>query len=59
MSSQRGRGFAHALARKCWVKKENALFLAPQACAYPAEREERNKKWFLMQVAPNTKLSLP
>jgi hypothetical protein len=59
MSSQRGRGFARALARKCWVKKGKALFLAPQACAYPAEREERNnKKWFLMPVAPNTKLTL-
>jgi hypothetical protein len=44
MSSQRGRGFAHALARKCWVKKGKSLFLAPQACAYPAEREERNKE---------------
>jgi hypothetical protein len=50
--SQRGRGFAHALARKCWVKERKSLFLAPQACAYPAEREERNnKKWFLMPVA--------
>jgi hypothetical protein len=38
-------------------KERKALCLAPQACAYPAEREERNKKWFLMPVAPNTKLT--
>src|SRR5436309_8047599 len=34
MSSQRGRGFANTLTRKCWVvKKRKAFFLAPQACA--------------------------
>jgi hypothetical protein len=35
-------------------KRKESLFLAPQACAYPAQREERNKKWFLMPVALNT-----
>jgi hypothetical protein len=38
-------------------KERKSLFLAPQACTYPAQREERNKKWFLMPVAPNTKLT--
>jgi hypothetical protein len=45
MSSQRERGFAHTLARKCWVKKGPTLSLRRRLARSEAER---NKKWLLM-----------
>jgi hypothetical protein len=47
MSSQRGRGFAHTPARKCWVKKEKPFSLRRRLARSKAER---NKKSFLMPV---------
>jgi hypothetical protein len=40
MSSQLGRGFAHTLARKCWVKKEKAFSLRRRLARSEAERNK-------------------
>jgi hypothetical protein len=56
MSNQRGRGFAHTLTRKCWVKKGKALSLRRRLARSEAER---NKKWVFdaginqIQISPS------
>jgi hypothetical protein len=47
--------FPHVLSHKCWVQKEGKLSVRRRLARSEAER---TKKWFLMPVAPNTKLAL-